>query len=83
MSESAIEIPAVIAVNDVDTYQPRRWRADLLHDRDIVYGARFRRRVRVWKGTRPFFPRQGKFLPSPLACGLEVKARGPGESRSA
>ncbi len=33
-------------------------------------------------GTRPFFPRQGKSLPSPLSCGLEMKARGPGESPS-
>jgi hypothetical protein len=32
-------------------------------------------------GNRPSFPRQGKSLPSPVACGLEVKARGPGESR--
>ena len=33
------------------------------------------------EGTRPFFPRQGKSLPSALSCGFEVKARGPGESR--
>jgi hypothetical protein len=31
-------------------------------------------------GTRPFFPCQGKTLPSPLACGPEVKARGPGRA---